>query len=228
MRGMKPAETGPKALEIVHGSEPVRASVIWLHGLGADGRDFAPVVEALQLPGVRFILPHAPVRPVSINGGYAMRAWYDIRHPDLGMEQDQAGFNAARRRLVDLIGQEEARGIKPDSIVIAGFSQGGAVALYTGVTLDKALGGILVLSAYLPMMALFPDGFAPAARHTPLFMAHGDQDGVIPLRLAEQSRELLAGAGFQVEWHRYALGHGVCQEEIADIRAWLVRILTGC
>jgi len=212
-------------LELVTGSQAVQASVIWLHGLGADGHDFAPVVQALDLRGVRFILPHAPARPVTINGGYVMPAWYDIRSTGLDADEDAAGLAQSSRVVDDLIARELARGVAPSRIVLAGFSQGGALALYAGLAPGRVLGGIVVLSAYLPLMAGFNEWCAAGAPTIPIFMAHGVQDRVVPLQLAERSRHKLVACGFDVEWQVYPMAHSVCEEEIDAIRAWLMRVL---
>lgn len=211
-------------LEIVTGSQPAQASVIWLHGLGADGHDFAPLVQALDLPGVRFVLPHAPARAVTINGGHVMPAWYDIGHPDLGMDEDEAGLAHSRQIVDTLIGNELARGVAAQRIVVAGFSQGGALALYAGLAPERLLGGVMVLSAYLPLM----DAFGARCSRVPaipVFMAHGTQDTVVPLQLAERSLQKLLACGINVEWQVYPMAHSVCDAEIDAIRAWLIRIL---
>ncbi|MDP2027640.1 alpha/beta hydrolase [Sulfuriferula sp.] len=209
-------------LVMVHGSEPVTACVIWLHGLGADGEDFAPVVQALALSAVRFVLPHAPSRPVSINGGYVMPAWYDIRSRDLSQAEDAEGLNQSRTRVAGLITEQVAAGIAPQRIVLAGFSQGGATVLYSALTLDMALAGVMVLSAYMPLQASLD---LAAAHHVPVFMAHGAFDEVIPIGLAEMARDRLEQAGWPVSWHSYPMAHSVCEAEIAAIRSWLVRLL---
>jgi len=212
-------------LEFIAGQQPVQASVIWLHGLGADGHDFLPVVQMLNLPGVRFILPHAPQRPVSVNGGYVMPAWYDIRGRGLDADEDASGLAQSSRIIDALITQEVSRGIALSKIVIAGFSQGGALALHTGLVRDQALGGVMVLSAYLPLMAEFKGRCAQGIHEIPVFMAHGTQDGVVPLQLAERSRDELGACGFDVEWQVYPMAHSVCDEEIRAIHVWLTRVL---
>lgn len=211
-------------LEIVTGNVPVQASVIWLHGLGADGHDFAPLVHALNLPGVRFILPHAPARAVTVNGGHIMPAWYDISHPNLGKEEDEAGLAHSRKIVADLMAIERARGIDPQQMVVAGFSQGGALALHAGLAQQPLIGGVMSLSGYLPLM----DQWGARSSQTaaiPVFMAHGAQDAVVPLAFAERSRQLLATSGLSVEWHVYPMAHTVCEAEIEEIRTWLLRIL---
>lgn len=212
-------------LEFVAGSQAVQASVIWLHGLGADGHDFAPVVQALDLPGVRFILPHAPTRPVTINGGHVMPAWYDIRSTGLDADEDAAGLAQSSRVVEGLIAHELTRGVASARIIVAGFSQGGALALYAGLAPGRVLGGIMVLSAYLPLMAGFNEWCAAGAHTIPVFMAHGVQDRVVPLQLAERSRQKLVACGFDVEWQIYPMAHSVCEEEIDAIRGWLIRVL---
>jgi phospholipase/carboxylesterase len=209
-------------LQIVHGAEPVTACVIWLHGLGADGTDFAPVVQALALPGVRFILPHAPMRPVSINGGHVMPAWYDIRSRDLSQAEDAAGLNQSRSHVAALIAAQVATGIAPERIVLAGFSQGGATVLYSAITLEMVLAGVMVLSAYMPLPASLD---LAAARRVPVFMAHGEFDEVIAIGLAETARDALVQAGWPVSWCRYPMAHSVCDAEITAIRDWLVMLL---
>jgi phospholipase/carboxylesterase len=201
------------------------ASIIWLHGLGADGHDFEPIVPELGLPkstAVRFIFPHAPVRPVTINGGARMRAWYDVT-PD--GQQDAGGIRASQAHVEALITRERTRGIAAGAIVLAGFSQGGAMALQTGLRHPERLAGILALSAYLPLPDALAQEASTANRDLPIFMAHGTQDPVIPLSWAKPSRDFLVGQGYAVEWHEYLMPHSVCAEEIADIGHWLPRIL---
>ena len=212
-------------LEFVAGNQAVRASVIWLHGLGADGHDFLPVVQTLSLPGVRFILPHAPKRPVTVNGGYVMPAWYDIRRNGLDMDEDEAGLAQSSRTVDGLIEHEQGRGIALSQIIVAGFSQGGALALYAGLARGKVLGGVMALSAYLPLMADFSARCAVDIHTIPVFMAHGMQDGVVPLQLAELSRQKLVSCGFDVAWQVYPMAHSVCEAEIDAIRALLVQVL---
>lgn len=206
------------------------ASVIWLHGLGADGHDFEPVVPVLQpfLPcATRFVFPHAPVRPVTINGGYAMRAWYDILSFDRAAPQDLAGIRESHHAVLQWIHAENARGIGTDRIVLAGFSQGGAMALYSGVRLAQPLAGIMGLSCYLLEPARFPAEHHPVTLSVPVFLAHGDFDNVLPLELGERARDQLASAGYGVEWHRYAMPHSVSPEELDDIGRWLGRALAA-
>ncbi len=205
-------------------------SIIWLHGLGADGEDFLPVAQQMRLPEpVRYIFPHAPMRPVTINGGYVMRAWYDIvaAAPQSGLGaagnqlQDEAGIRASQAEIEKLIAQEKRRGIAARNIYLAGFSQGGAIVLHTGLRHGEALGGILALSSYLPLAAMLPREASSAALGTPLFMAHGRDDPIIPYALGCASAQQLIDLGYGVEWREYAMPHSVCQEELADIERWL-------
>jgi phospholipase/carboxylesterase len=212
------------AIEIETTPAP-KASIIWLHGLGADGHDFEPIVPELGLPkstAVRFIFPHAPVRPVTINGGARMRAWYDVT-PD--GQQDAGGIRVSQAHVEALIAREHTRGIAAGAIVLAGFSQGGAMALQTGLRHAERLAGILALSAYLPLPDTLAQEASAANRDLPIFMAHGTQDPVIPLSWAKRSRDLLVGLGYSAEWHEYPMPHSVCAGEIADIGHWLGRIL---
>jgi len=213
-----------EAIEIQTGSKPV-ASIIWLHGLGADGHDFEPIVPELQLAKpLRFAFPHAPVRPVTINQGMRMRAWYDILQFGGGPE-DEAGIRASQRLVEELIAKEKKKGLPAEKIVMAGFSQGGAIALQTALRHSERLAGVLALSTYLPLAASLPGERSPANQDIPIFMAHGRDDDIIPLRRAEESRKLLEAAGYPVEWHEYPMPHSVCAEEIADIAAFLPRIV---
>ena len=200
------------------------AAVIWLHGLGADGHDFEPVVAELRLPAqlrVRFVFPHAPVRPVTINMGMRMRAWYDILQMGGGREDD-AGIRASQAQLEALVAGERQRGIESRRIVLAGFSQGGAIALQTGLRHAERLAGILALSTYLPLAASLATERSAANRDVPVFMAHGRLDEMIPIARARQSRELLESLGWAPQWREYQMPHSVCAEEIADIAAWLL------
>jgi phospholipase/carboxylesterase len=216
-----------KSIEI-NPANTATAAIIWLHGLGADGHDFEPVIPQLGVVdklGVRVILPHAPHMPVTINNGMVMPAWYDIRGNNFGHAQDEQGIRTSALRLEALISRETERGIAPQRIVLAGFSQGGAVALYAGLRHADRLGGILALSTYLPMAERLASESAPANRDVPVMMAHGTADPVIPISLAEKSRALLEAHGNPVEWHSYSMQHAVCPQEIADIRQWLLTIL---
>jgi phospholipase/carboxylesterase len=199
-----------------------RHSIIWLHGLGANGEDFVPIAEEMNLPvAVRYIFPHAPEQPVTINGGYIMRSWYDIVANDIGSEQDAAGVHASQLEIEKLISQEKARGILPSNIFLAGFSQGGAVALHTGLRHADRLGGILALSTYLPLADTLKAEASSASKDTPIFMAHGRSDPIVPYALGRSSEEILLQQGYRLDWHEYAMPHSVCQEEVRDIETWL-------
>jgi len=202
---------------------PATASVIWLHGLGADGHDFEPIVPELGLGDVplRFIFPHAPERPVTINMGYVMRAWYDISAPDITQGQDEAGTRESEQRLCDWIAHEREQGIPAGRIILAGFSQGGAVVLHTGLRYPEPLGGIIALSTYLPLADSVADEKHAANAHVPIFMAHGSEDPIIPLAVAERSRDTLSTLGHAVAWHEYPMSHSVCPAEIGAIAGWL-------
>ncbi|HCI13100.1 MAG: carboxylesterase [Gallionellales bacterium GWA2_60_142] len=203
-----------------------RHSLIWLHGLGADGNDFVPVAGELELPAaIRYIFPHAPQRPVTINGGYVMRAWYDIAAQDIGARQDEAGIRASQADIEALIAQEVARGIAPRNIYLAGFSQGGAIALHTALRQKEPLGGVLALSTYLPLADMASGEARPDALRTPVFMAHGSNDTVVPYALGKSSKDALEKLGCEVEWHEYAMPHSVCTEELQDIQRWLTERL---
>jgi phospholipase/carboxylesterase len=211
-----------EAVEIETGPNP-QAAVIWLHGLGADGHDFEPIVPELDLPGpVRFLFPHAPVRPVTINQGMRMRAWYDIFQFGGGPE-DEAGIRASQNIVEGMIAAAKERGAS--KIVLAGFSQGGAVVLHTALRHAERLAGVMALSTYLPLAATVAAERSPASAGVPIFMAHGQYDDIIPLRRAEQSRQALEGLGYPVQWRAYPMPHSVCPQEIADISAFLRRIL---
>jgi phospholipase/carboxylesterase len=213
-----------EAIEIQTGSKPA-ASIIWLHGLGADGHDFEPIVPELKLAKpVRFVFPHAPARPVTINQGMRMRAWYDILQLGGGPEDD-AGIRASQRMIEELISEEKGKGLPAAKIVMAGFSQGGAIALQTALRYPERFAGVLALSTYLPLAGSLQSERSPANQDIPIFMAHGRYDDIIPLRRAEESRRLLEAAGYRVEWHEYPMPHSVCAEEIADIAAFLARIV---
>ncbi len=199
-------------------------SVIVLHGLGADGNDFAPIVSQLvhaDWPPLRFVFPHAPVRPVTVNSGMLMRAWYDIAGFDLSQRQDEAGVRASIAQVEQLIEREAQRGVPSEQIVLAGFSQGGAVALATGLRHARRLAGIVALSTYLPISGIIAAERHSANAQLPIFMAHGSFDPVVPLRLGEISRDLLRGFGHPLEWHTYPMAHQVCPQEIYDLADWL-------
>ena len=202
-------------------------SVIWLHGLGADGNDFVPIVQELSLPplGIRFVFPHAPMRPVTINGGFVMRAWYDIVYQDLALKEDEAGLRQSQKSIEELIAKEESRGVPANRIVIAGFSQGGVISLQTGLRQPKRLGGIMSLSAYLPLAAKITTERNAANNDVPIFLGHGIADNIVPLPLGTASRDHLIKLGYSVDWHQYPMMHSVCAEELEDISAWLTRVL---
>ena len=207
------------------GKQP-RHSIIWLHGLGADGQDFVPVAGELELPvAVRYIFPHAPQRPVTINGGFVMRAWYDITRQDIGAQQDEAGIRESQTSIEALIAQEVARGIAPGNIFLAGFSQGGAIVLHTALRQTTPLGGVLALSTYLPLAETMPHEAQASSRTTPIFMAHGRNDTVVPYASGAASRDALLKFGYTVQWHEYAMPHSVCEAELRDIETWLGREL---
>jgi len=218
-----------EALERETGRDP-RATVIWLHGLGADGHDFEPIVPELDLPAkpaVRFLFPHAPMMPVTINGGAVMRAWYDIYDLDGARRPDEVGIRSSQERLESLVARENARGIPARAIVLAGFSQGGAIALQTGLRYRARLAGLMALSTYLPLSHSLAQERSDANRDVPIFMAHGVDDPLIPLAGAERSRDTLIRLGYDVAWHVYRMPHAVCGEEIAAIAAWLRGVLGG-
>jgi phospholipase/carboxylesterase len=200
------------------------AVVIWMHGLGADGHDFVPMVPELNLPEgarVRFVFPHADVRPVTVNAGYAMRAWYDIAELTPEGRDDEPGLAATRERIEGYIGRERSAGIASRRIVLAGFSQGGAVALHVGLRHNEPLGGIIALSCYLPLRARVAAETNAANRKTPILMCHGREDVVVLSAFGEQSRDAMREAGLDVEWHIYSMAHGLCHPEVFDISAWL-------
>jgi phospholipase/carboxylesterase len=217
-----------ECIEIVTGADP-SSSVIWLHGLGADGHDFEPVVEALDLSGlapIRFVFPHAPFRPVTINGGMTMRAWYDVLSLDFGSRRtDEEGIRTSARQLEDLIRRENGRGVDDGRIVLAGFSQGGAIALHAGLRHPQPLAGIMALSTYLPLASNLAAEASAANRGVPIFMAHGQGDTVIPFQFGSSCARMLQAAGYALEWHDYFMEHGVAPEELRDISTWLRRVL---
>ena len=221
------AEELLEALEVETAPNPDRA-VIWMHGLGADGYDFVDVPPVLRLPeslAVRFVFPHAPMQPVTINGGMVMRSWYDIR-PDAGVRrEDEPGLRRSQRHVEALVAREKARGVPASRIVLAGFSQGGAMALQTGLRHPERLAGIMALSCYLPLADLVAMEANAANRDVPIFLAHGTGDPLIPLARARRAHEILTGLGYRAEWHEYTMPHSVCDAEIRDIGAWLARIL---
>ena len=216
-----------ETVELETGRAP-GASVVWLHGLGADGHDFEPVVPELGLPPelpVRFVFPHAPRQPVTLNGGMVMRAWYDVYGLDGPRREDEAGIRAAQTRVEALLAREKARGVPAGRLVLAGFSQGGAIALQAGLRHPERLAGVLALSCYLPLADTLAAEAHPANHDVPLFMAHGAWDQMIPLARAARSRDVLTGLGYRVEWREYPMPHAVCAEELGDVGAWLRAVL---
>jgi len=216
-----------EAIEIETAASPT-CSIIWMHGLGADGHDFVDIVPELGLParpGIRFVFPHAPMRPVTINAGYVMRAWYDIRDDGGTRREDPAGVRASQKSIEALLEREKARGVPARSIVLAGFSQGGAMALHTALRYGERLAGIMALSCSLPLADTLGAEASPANRDVPIFMAHGTHDPMIPMARAMRAREVLSGLGYRLEWHEYAMQHSVCLEEVRDISAWLGSVL---
>jgi phospholipase/carboxylesterase len=216
-----------EVIEAQTGEQPV-ATILIMHGLGADGRDFVPIAEQLDLSSVgpvRFLFPNAPVIPVTINGGYQMPAWYDILGADLGQRQDEKGLRENQALINTLIDREIERGIPSTRIVVGGFSQGCAMALMTGLRYPERLAGIIGLSGYLPLAATLAAERSPASEGMPVFLGHGRRDGVVPLSAATATREALDALGYAVDWHEYPMEHSVCMEEIAHINSWLLRVL---
>ncbi len=208
---------------------PARSSVIWLHGLGADGHDFESIVPELRLGdelAVRFVFPHAPERPVTINGGMVMRAWYDILGMDIRRDEDEEGLRTSEAQVRALVEREVSRGVSEERIVLAGFSQGGAIALQAGVRHPRRLAGIMALSTYLPLPEKLEAEASPANRDCPVFMAHGTQDPVVPFEGGQLSKEALEAQGYEIEWREYPMPHSVCVEEIADVSSWLTRVMS--
>jgi phospholipase/carboxylesterase len=220
---LKPLET----VTVETGPNPAY-TIIWMHGLGADGHDFEPLVPELLdagMPALRFVFPHAPVRPVTINNGYPMRAWYDLIGIDRRSAEDIKGIGESADAIGGLIHREHARGIGSDHIVVAGFSQGGAMALHLATGHPDKFAGVIALSCYLPLArdtARLRNG---ANLRTPIYMAHGTQDPVVPFALGDDSRQLLTSAGYSVDWHAYPMPHSLCAAEVSDLRAWLTRRL---
>ena len=205
--------------------ENPQLSVIWLHGLGADGHDFEPVVPLFKNPhaDIRFVFPHAPVRPVTINGGMAMRAWYDIKMMDIGKQPDEAGIRKSTTQVEALIEAEIKAGFDSSQIILAGFSQGGAIALHTGLRLKHQLGGIVALSCYLAIADKLAAEKTDANQNTPIFMAHGTYDPVVPYQLGHDSYQQLKQHGYAIDWHEYPIQHGVSPEELEDIKTWILK-----
>jgi phospholipase/carboxylesterase len=203
------------------GSAPVH-SIIWLHGLGADGSDFVEVAEMINLPvSMRYIFPHAPKKPVTINGGFIMPAWYDIADLDIAAKQDAAGIHTSQLEIEKFIAHEVSRGIATENIFLAGFSQGGAIALHTGLRHPTKLAGIIALSTYLPLADTLSKEISLSAGKTPIFFGHGKHDSVVPHELGKQSADKLKQLGIQIEWHEYAMQHSVNADEISDIERWI-------
>jgi phospholipase/carboxylesterase len=203
-------------------------AIIWMHGLGADGNDFVPMVRELDLaglPGIRFIFPHAKTMPVTINNGYVMRSWYDITGLEAGRREDEGGLRASQKEIEALIEREKARGIPASRILLAGFSQGCAMAIQTGLRHPETLAGLLCLSGYVPLSDKLGTERTEASKAMPIFMAHGRYDNVVPFNRAEASRDLLVSLGYQLEWHEYAMQHTLCLEEVQHISAWLKKVL---
>ena len=215
-----------KAIELETRPNPSHA-VIWMHGLGADGSDFVPIVRELKLPplGIRFIFPHAPMRPVTINGGFVMRAWYDIVVQDLVRQEDERGIRESQDLVGQLIDKEIARGIPANRIALAGFSQGGVITLQTGLRYPKRLAGLLALSCYLPLSATLEKERSAANQDVPVFIGHGTADDIVPLQRGLGARDALSKLGYKPEWHQYPMPHSVHPDEIADIGAWFQRML---
>jgi phospholipase/carboxylesterase len=212
-----------QSIELATGSDPA-GSVIWLHGLGADGWDFVPIVRELPLPeglALRFVFPHAPMRPVTINNGFVMRAWYDITQGDIARMPDARGIRESQAAVEELIARERARGVAASRIVLAGFSQGGAIALQTGLRHAERLGAIVALSAYLPLAETLEAEASDANKPTPIFMAHGTEDPVVPVQLAEDSQRKLELRGYSVEWSTWPMPHSVCAEEVEALGEFL-------
>ena len=218
-----------ESIDIETGANPT-ASIIVLHGLGADGNDFVPICDELELAPagpVRFVLPHAPMRKVTINAGYVMRAWYDILGTELVRVEDEAGLRASVQEVQALIARENARGVPSRRIVLAGFSQGCAMTLLTGVRHGERLAGLAGLSGYLPLAATTAAERSAANRDVPIFQAHGLHDAMIPVQRGRASRDALQALGYPVEWHEYPMEHSLCLEEVADLNAWLLRVLAA-
>jgi phospholipase/carboxylesterase len=216
-------------IELATGAEPI-GTVIWMHGLGADGWDFVPIVRELPIPedlALRFIFPHAPMQAVTINNGMEMRAWYDIAMNDIARLPDEPGIRESQAAVERLITRERDRGMDSSRIVLAGFSQGGAIALQAGLRHPNRLAGIMALSTYLPLEDSLEAEASSANRATPIFMAHGTEDPIVPLQLAEVSRLALRNRGYDVEWHTWPMPHAVCAEEVEAISAFLGRVLGG-
>jgi phospholipase/carboxylesterase len=213
---------------IIETAEQPDAAVIWLHGLGADGSDFVPIVDQLQLPShyaIRFIFPHAPLRPITINQGYQMPGWYDVSSLSIVEQEDEAGIKESSAILKQICESQEAEGIESSRIIVAGFSQGGAIALHCGCRYPRQLAGIMALSTYMPLPHSLNEEISETAIDTSVFMAHGRQDDVVAYEYGKQSREQLESCNIEVLWHEYDMGHAVCIEEIQHIRQWLTETI---
>ena len=220
----------PETVEVGGGAQP-DGTVIWLHGLGADGHDFEPIASELNLDNhadIRFVFPHAPVRPVTINGGIPMRAWYDVMSLDRSGPQDEAGIRDSATSLTQLIKRENDRGVDASRIVLAGFSQGGAIAMHTAMRFSHRLAGLMALSTWMPLESTISEEVVESSesqpRELPVLMAHGTFDPMLPLAAGQHARDIMQEAGFSVHWHEYPMAHAVCAEEISEIRKWLVNI----
>lgn len=220
----------PDTVEVGGGKKP-HGTVIWLHGLGADGHDFEPIVPELDLgehADIRFVFPHAPIRPVTINAGIPMRAWYDVLSLERSGPQDEAGVRESSVNLVQLIERENDRGVDCNRIVLAGFSQGGAIAMHTAMRFSERLAGLMALSSWMPLESTINEEVAqePGSqpRDLPILMAHGSFDPMLPISAGQHAREIMQNVGFKVQWHEYPMAHAVCAEEIAEIRRWLLQI----
>jgi phospholipase/carboxylesterase len=209
---------------VIETSQPIKHCVIWLHGLGADGHDFAPIVPDLHMPNTRFIFPHAPHKPVTMNNGYEMRAWYDLFGLSMQHKQDEAGMREMQKNIEALIANEVAQGISESNIVLAGFSQGGAMALFTALRHPKRLAAVLALSTYVSLKEKLGEEANPANKDVPILMAHGSFDSVITLDTCLVSRNLLESLNYKLEWHEYPMAHSVCAEEIDDISRFLSKV----
>lgn len=216
-----------ESIELVRGQGTPTACVIWMHGLGADGNDFVPIVDELELPAapIRFVFPHAPMQPVTINGGYVMRAWYDVVSTDFDRREDEGGVRGSQASIEVLIAREAQRGVDSRRIVLAGFSQGGAIALFVGLRHRRPLAGIMALSTYMPVLGKFAAEREAANQAVPILQAHGALDPVIPIAHAAKSRDALRALGYTVDWQEYPMPHSVCPEEIEHIGTWLRQVL---
>ena len=207
--------------------ESPKIVIIWMHGLGADGHDFEPVVPHFDIPGlaIKFIFPHAPKIPVTINGGMTMRAWYDIKLMDIDKHVDEQGVIDSEKQILELIEEQVAQGFKYEQIIVAGFSQGGAMSLQLGTRINKKIAGIIALSGYLPIPEQLTEEKNQININTPIFMAHGTHDPVVPFVLGQASKKTLIQAGYNVDWHEYPIQHNVSMDEIMDIKQWIIKTI---